>query len=693
MKQRIWPSHQREEDQNQEDSQGSNSPPNSELAEKRAGYTSPSDISTTKAVVEQPSRKSAKRKQPERDIYDVPESPDESEETNTGPSRKRHKGPKSKLPLIAGKKANGQSLPMPTRSEPHDISTPSTQPLKAAQDTTALKRALNLTENTIKDKGQANTRSLRPRPIDRATKPDKRTPHITANFVEAAANSDLTAEESPGHGSSLRKPSSGPRKNKTFHTPQLAENLHEDKLGDGLASPEEALGGDQENEEGVTDILMNPSPIKVATQSIQRRLKKQATSNAPLQLSDVELQDSSEDEFEGQQLEKDPREHGQVEDVTTPSKASNLVDLTMLDRQIQKARVVGHRQNKNGKLVLIRKYETLSSIPGRKLAWRLKSLTLGWKELRGSLGAKDEGGIDAACENITSSAIALQTLSTDIIALTLNKSDQGNDAGDMREFLQDFYFLIVPMFLKCIKSAVKASEGSEMKDWDLIELSRTVEVFCNLATAARKQPIELKPSHSRSYQTSKPTQSVLPNLKTLLQSLHSELDARKRRVRQARYSMKQKQQEKLREELEQRKEHEKRRLINRIHLAQRQALERQYAEPVWGRIIQRNVEEMEEKAELEREERHRSGSARGAGLMRRSRSHSQESDPFEEDAWERVSVFGTNNHNGPRPWTGKQKLHFIDLMRVLKGPVPPSYSWSYPSLISSRTRSLRKSGE
>ncbi|KAH6679563.1 hypothetical protein B0J14DRAFT_581080 [Halenospora varia] len=674
LKQRLWPSRQPEEDQNQEDAQKSNSPQNSKLAEEPADHTSPSNISTTKAVVELPSRRSAKRKQLERDIYNVPDSPDESEETNAGPSRKRRKGPKSKPPLIPGKKANGQSLPMPTRSESHEVSAPPTPSPKEPQATTRSsasksKRASKSTRGLIKDKGQVNARSLRPRTMDGATKSGKRVSHSTTNAAETAAHSDLTTEEGPSHSSPLKKPRDRPPKNRSLEAPQPADELHEQELGHGSADHEEGLNGFQGNDDGITDILMNPSPVKVVAPAAHRPSnKEQATSSTRLHPPGNQFEDLSEDELEGQQPGRLPGEYGQVEEVTTSSKAPKLVDLTMLDRQIQKARTVGHGSNNDGEIVLVERHATLTSISGRKLARRVKSLTSSCKELRESLRAKDEEGIDTAYENIANAIIALQTLSTDIIALKLNGNISGNAGGDTQEFLLDFYFLIVPMFLEGIKFVAEVFEGNEMKDWELVELSRIVKVFCNLATAARNRPVQPKSSHNRSYQTSKPTRSVLPHLRRLLQSLHSELGIRKLRERQARYSMEQRQQEKLRKELEQQKERQKRRLINHIHLAQRQALERQYAEPVWGRIIQRNVKEMEEKAGLEREERHRSSSAHGAGSMRMSRTRSQESDPFEEDGWERVSVFGTNNHNGPRPWTGEQKLQFIDLMRVLKGP-------------------------
>jgi len=166
----------------------------------------------------------AKRKRPSERLgaYDVPVADDETEEGvkvqgKKGTKRSRH-NLKAKQPIVAAKKSNGQRLPLPSRRAP-EIQSSASAELEVAP--------------------------ARPPPTNTASNEDK----VTASIEPVKAPSGKVKRGRPRKAQPL-----GQDNHEEEAVPSLADN----------SAPQSSTNTVPGDTEGLSSILMNPSPVKVA---------------------------------------------------------------------------------------------------------------------------------------------------------------------------------------------------------------------------------------------------------------------------------------------------------------------------------------------------------------------------------------------------------------------------------------------
>ncbi|KAF4630482.1 hypothetical protein G7Y89_g7659 [Cudoniella acicularis] len=538
-----------------------------------AKATAPHHILNPPITYTSPSKR--KRPVPMPDIYDGPHSPipSEAEEDSSSRPNKRRRKVKAKAPLVAPKTRDGQVLPVSTRE---------------------LKNS------------------------------ELRTTDATTPTAQNLAIEDGPSTIFPKRGKGR------PRKEKGF-LPQ-SENNEEVAISSTPKSPNGI-----NDIEGITEILMNPSPIKVRRHDAPRQISRSVEDHPPTPL--IDSAGNMSNVFEGYSSEQDVSElsdEEQEDEGFATNPPNQLVDVKMLERQIEKAHT----------------------------------------------------GVEAledVSRSITASRLRHRPVQAD------QTEETENDEIPARTLLADLYFNIFPELLECIKLVVDVyGNDGFMDNYEVVELSKLVEVYYSLATVACHQPPRLQPkpkellslsknasgkSHSATFQISGPTREIIPAIRILREKLRVEVRTRARAERDARELARAPERQERRKEEEEKREAERRRRVNQRHLEQHNALARQYADPVWGHIMQEKVADLEERAKLER--RKKRHAARAKAMQGDDMDEGDNDpfdlntdlDPFEDDDCERVSVFGKHNtrQKGSHPWSEEQKTMFINFMRVERG--------------------------
>ncbi|CAG8960019.1 hypothetical protein HYFRA_00013207 [Hymenoscyphus fraxineus] len=597
------------------------------------------------------------------------EKPSEDEPIQNPPKRGKAKG-RGKQPLEAPKTSGGQILEVVIQSTP--------------------------------EKNTASTPKKRP-----GRKPGKKAQSSPKNRTRASKKAASLASSVPENDQEIAVPAPQPRSSgrprKITTTVESAEETS--------SSPSVPPIDPQDYEEGFTEILMNPSPVKVtkpnsgaitsnATQKVQSKRGRPANG----------YESPSSDEEDNKPEEK----QRQREETTDSSERHPIfIDTELLQSLIEKARRVGHTQNrKTREWVDVSGVKKISTQGGEKIHRLLVRLSSSYETLKTSNLEEDREAIEEAKVDVTS---RLQRLAKYAIRMVTTRLDGNADEYMVTKLLKDLYFFIFPDWLDCMQLASECyTENGAMTSQSLQEMQTLLDSYCELADSAISQPTNIQPKGD--YQTSKPTREIVPHIHKLCKSMQKEAALKSHTSAAAREL-------KLQIEREMKREHDQpvpsvedvevKRLqseLAKVHREREEKIERERRRQI-KEIHRRQAEQIREAlerekmdyAEFERRGSKNLGSSRGGSrtenlqhrLASLTHEEGEEDDPFSdnyvvqqngraassklrgeededernegnEDEYEveRVEVFPHNNKSltTPMPWSDREKLIFIKCM-------------------------------
>lgn len=544
------------------------------------------------------------------------------------PTHKRGKGRgKGKQPLVAPRTTNGQTLQVVVPNHPGNM--PSSSPKKPPGRKPTKKSRRNLKGRAAKSKKAAS-------PVS-----------------ESPGDNQQLIPDQPARRSSPRKSTTRVLAGKA--TP---------------VSPRLPSVAPLDYEEGITEILMNPSPTKVTRQNVgfnasskKGKSKPGRPSKGSESVSDGEGENPAENGVENEEdlplfVEDDQHadnEKRREESIESNELHSMAVDAEHLESLIKKARRVGQTQNRTTK-----EFADVSEVSksvtqgGTKIHRRLDTLVSEYEKLQSSKSEGDEDSAKEARETIVTKLQSLTNYATRIVSVKLN----GKANEDMvMKLLRDIYFYVLPDWLACIKLAAECyDEDGSMSTRSLKEMHAHLKSWCELAESAISQPTNIQPKGG--YQTSKPTREILPQIHKLRKSFHTKISAKsdanpiakalRLRIEREKKLFEEEEKEdppppsaqdeevqrlklelaKVRREKEERMERAKRQRINEIHRRQAEQI-REASE--W----QRKQDARFERRAREKLERGSRGYSRSRSLQHRlvdlTREEEDDDDPFADD--------------------------------------------------------------
>jgi hypothetical protein len=638
-------------------------PPNRELLMRKP-------LSRPTTVPDNPSkRKRASRPDP----YDVPSSPEatgsEIEESQEKPNKRIKASVKAKQPLMQPKKSNGNGS---TTAPPRQIRSKMTtvEPVAVPSTEAPITNGRDIIANRNEDQSHP-TKARRGRP--RKQKPEA---------VVVVVNHD--SPEMP-------IPSEEPV-NDAGDSETGAERLAElsnivSRLGVSRVPPDE-------DEDNVASILMNPSPKKVIPTRPREIFRNSTTKRkGRAEASDGARVGGNRDNI-NMSLREDESDMDEEDVVDTnivgrkfqhrtePSGSQhNMIKPEVLEEMLAKIRQVGHTYNDDRK-TWVRKKEAgnLKSVGGKRLDRRLKVLIMAYDTIFALKAARKANKIKKAQEGVPALVDAIIEEAGKISNSLGHPADSTAKFGEnsTSRILQDLYFHLMPHLVLALKSGVRAHTFEGNVGTDAIEeLVNLLEVICDLAEAARRQPKGAQPRapQSNKHHISQPTRHLLPMARKLHEELLVELERGKREPELAEMARVARESAAERREEEERMLAEKRRRNREIIKQQKEDWAAKEADPTWGRLLKAQVAAEDAKsaarrAEMEEDLTHRVQGTTETQGHEESDDEGMEDDPFGDEGLERVSVFGKNNSqnvSSPRPWSNDEKAVFIDVMRYWHG--------------------------
>lgn len=581
------------------------------------------------------------------------------------------------------------------------------------------RRMARRTKAKAKSPAKKNNKQRLPVPSSEASAPAE--PEIvptTQGAVTAAEELQTTAgpealQNSPGRGKGT--------KGQARKESPAAQNDMEDGATPSpeKIAPHTSAKPSAGDTEGVSSILLNPSPIKVARPVA--RDEPPATPESP----------ESDDEFPdvaniGQKANQEPAEASMKNSSTpaAPVRPGNFsIDLEPLDLMIDLASHVGHTFNKDSEeWEALRKVNKIYTAPAKRLNRALNSINLRCARIGDFKAANDLDAIQDAHAEITELVHSIKDQKILILTERLGNPARGiNYLDDVstRSLLIDLYFNIFPKILRTLDlSAEVYNENGIFDTSSLQEFADLAETYYALATTAVNQPSSSQPkpsqippeSKSISFQMVRPTRLVIPLMRDFLKIIKLELSSRRRTQKRsdlrtqergrkkkqeeraqlerqrerARTSAQMRQQEKKRAEESRIELQQMRRRRKEIRRKQYEDFKRQLRDPVWGPMLRDELDRAEATAEAKeaetwiREEQRRRRAGKASAAESVELGDEDEDDPFEGDAF-RVSVFGKNNQlkSASQPWSDEKMNVFLDFMRYNRGQHIPMRHQGY----------------
>ncbi|KAE8453450.1 hypothetical protein EG329_010311 [Mollisiaceae sp. DMI_Dod_QoI] len=435
----------------------------------------------------------------------------------------------------------------------------------------------------------------------------------TRALPPASTTGHTNAEEGQSDQSTSRK-RGRPRKNPLLvpavepaQITPVVEEVDENYNGNGNASAVQDLGQD----EGITDILLNPSPVK-STQLPRPTGEsgKQLITKYPTHPSREAPQASDDDEEAVERNEniandrRAPQEDSENEEeeplfVTDANEEGPLVNMQELKAMLRSAKHVGHTHEEGAwKWQYVsgnekKTREKVLTAPGKYIDRRTQNLTSQYRSWQQADETRDITAQQESQVNIECRLSEIEERNQRMISMRLTCAE--SDKRNTRVLLADLYFNIVPHMLETIIACAKAKiERENIQTRDLQEFKRLVQVLFNAAVAGIAQKREHQPvPGKKSYQISKPTRGIVPGLKKLLRRLNNEVNARMRKRRLA-------DQERLRPERERRRREEEVRIQLEFDHRRRECIKSQWdairiklSEPIWGEMKHRMIAKAE----------------------------------------------------------------------------------------------------
>lgn len=584
-----------------------------------------------------------------QDLYEVPgdtaQHNSEPEEASTNRAAKRARRGRAKVPLTIPKTSRGRTASDQTRQR-RDNAVVEAAEVELIADVHAA--TINGAEPTTEVAQQQPKKRGRPRKIK-----------------------NLPPSE-VAHEPAVRKP------NDTVSTD------HSISVSVAVANRSIQTSGDAG--EGVSEILLKPSPIKVLRQELQpaapiaqRQKSPKLTNRVTIANGLPELSDDEDELFVSdgnvEEMANDSDEMEVEEDQEVADRASNEprrtpFDPKIIDRMWETAKHVGYKFDAIRKTwSWDGKAEKLWTGPGKRMIGQLETLISAYENLQKSRSSRDKRAFRGAHEEVEK-AFNLLSKETKVVLTKRFGPDSENKKAEA--MLTDLYFNIIPKCIHALKRAVTVYDiRGSMETPALQEILELVDLIHDLAGGAVSQSKEIqpRPGTSRSYQISQPTRNNLPEIRNLQKRILAELRFRGREKERSKAELSRPERERqLLEEQEaddaemRRKRAERRRLQGESWWA----VKNNYFPGPWKRILQTDIANLE----AARKGKGRQESVE-LGYPRLIRAESRRANSEESrQGVERVSVFPANNvkaNNSMSFLSKEDTLIFIDCMRYEQG--------------------------
>lgn len=616
------------------DEEGEDQPVTSKSASNRVSSTGQmaQRNSRSPAVVPTEDRQRTGQKRPARkDLYEVPSSP-EGESVRVESTRKRPRlSAKAKKPIGEPKRSNGNAARSSSIRQ-FDTST-TTRPLQSSS--VAAPRPAGETDPSASATTQPKKRG-RGRP--------RKTDHVGHEVVPEA--------EEEEHG---------------------ADPISEEEQ----AQHEEERVPDEDT--GITDILMNPSPVKPVQQSsrVVSYIRKAAAvthDEDPDLDGELSSKDDADASAEARGIAPSVSEHDQEGLEEPPSDNVLLIANDVLPNMIEIAGHVGYHYSKKGKeWNWVIDGPTKSTPHGKKIMNRLKSLLVAYKTVRDAKATREMATWKKARDSITGLIEDLQVETDEILSTQLGTLDSGFfNKKTTIEILTDLYFKVFPRFLEVIQLAFEAFPPERsIKSSAILQVLQVVTMLQDLTIRATLQEAQPRPeSKHTTYQIKQPTRMIKEDIQHIVDALSGELAARDRIKKAAEGEKRRFAQAAKRKEQERLATEQNRLLRKERHRLQRESFQKRlHEDPNMGRMVMQALEKRKGRIAGE-EARASTPRSQSRPVVNDSESDHDEDDPFVEEDVERISVFGTNNtntDNKPKPISPEQMGVFIECMRLEQG--------------------------
>ncbi|KAJ5051766.1 uncharacterized protein L3040_001538 [Drepanopeziza brunnea f. sp. 'multigermtubi'] len=461
----------------------------------------------------------------------------------------------------------------------------------------------------------------------------------------------------------------------------------------GSAPETPAVDEDEDDDQGYSQILMNPSPIKVTGQNIvvdSNHAQQNLEAISPNQPEGEALdKEATESEAEEDWVE----ENGAGEDETEDDLTEVLFNNTLLESVARIARRVGHRQDTKTRKFHLRQTEKMMTTNGKKMIKSINKLVSAYGILRNNKNKQEP----TECINLVASLIREIKLETEsILKKRLGNPSIGieyDEEARSKKMLRDLYFNIFPPLVDVIQMAVDVHPAvPSIETPALQQLLDLVTCLEQLATAAILQPKEHQPrapgnSMADSYQITQPTRHFLPNVRLIRKILSAELDERGRIEAAKKREQRQHRQRQIDEEREKRRQADLHARIVETNRLQREAFNKRLEEPRWGQILSKIIAAKTANGTQNTQSMYRayrSDEPPSEEYFGGAQDNDSQNDPFAEDlaaeeqfdhflnghddAYDRVRVFGRNNMNDKsRPLSDEERQIFIECMRKERG--------------------------
>lgn len=579
------------------------------------------------------------------DTYEVPiEAPAaelaEEEDGRPGKRARVKNITKSKPPIVQAKTSRGQPRPAPVKQTHTEQNTEAVQ-----------------TEETPT-----------PEPFD------------LPNVVPSA---DMVAKPKKGRG----------RPPKRMHSPlRLSEEPVASALG-GTKTPHPELSQPQypvlptssNPEEGISEILLNPSPVKPTEEAAKLMLSKRAKEKQPEMIS----VSNSEVEEDTQQIDVDKNGEDSAADVDDEPEEevlltkAQLFDLDYIDDMLRKVKHVGY--NKENKRMRVEK--TAKTTVGKRIIARIDRLAVLYERYGKQKFDGDEDLLQATEDKIVDVTARLASEYQHVMEKRLGDPLHGVpwfNHDDTAKMLTDIYFQIAVRYVSTFKIFARVhGRSGTMTTSRLQEFLELLDQSYTLLSTAINQRKESQP-RSEDYQVQKPIRSIIPMIRDLRAKIRKEINSRAEVSRREEHERLRPERQRIQQEERLRDEAERRQQKKASNQAVRRALEAGLAVPGWGRLLAQSLLKSELKyQEASQQSRFSANTGRVRSSQPRYTSQQLDEDDVESNSFEdnhgfqRVSVFPARTASeaetiGPRPLSRQEKHIFIECMRDDRGIRSPS---------------------
>ena len=498
----------------------------------------------------------------------------------------------------------------------------------------------------------------------------------------------------------------------------------EAEVEDADEGPEEA--GDEE--QGISEILLHPSPVKPVIATSQRqptnRRSSQPQSRSMKTTSSARNRDRSSEsrdleEDSEQDSEQDGEQNGDQngetqeaadepapevveqhdgQDVESCTTLKDIIPNKKLEAMLELVNRVGKRQYKSTNTwEVVKTHKIAFTVPGKRILRRLKSLVRTYTALLALGPAQEAHAQSIRTEASRQLAALLKEAETvyrerlgsknDVILHKERSNRLGSTANIVSEpelkriksMLTDVYFFLVPNLVKVLKLSVEAYRDEEILETDAIkQVSDILDLLRKIGNRAIQQPKDIQLDYS-GYRTSSSIRAIIQDVRQLYKRLHVELgtEGRSKQIEAEAWKAGAVERQRKRAAEEEKERLARRREEHEISRKQREAVEAKLRDPsLAGALLRKELE----KGRMKEAERRAATSSQlnqqrswQASVRQRSDAAMHSPDPFDVD-YEPIKDYDDNRKKNPRglqPLSEEESLVFIHIMRCGDSTCPP----------------------